>query len=87
MILPLCPACLSVIGGACGGPDAEYRPALPGEACGAADHDDLLRCALTCPCGECAADPASWECVEQGGPAVAGALYAMQALGIPRDAT
>ena len=38
--LPLCPDCYGAIGGACGGPDVPYRPALPGEACGAADHDD-----------------------------------------------
>ena len=35
--IPLCPACIGAIGGACGGPDAPYRPALKGEACGAAD--------------------------------------------------
>lgn len=36
-ILALCPACIGSIGGAHGGPDAPYRPALEGEPCGAAD--------------------------------------------------
>ena len=35
--IPLCPECIGAIGGACGGPDAPYRPALKGEACGSAD--------------------------------------------------
>ena len=39
-VIPLCPECIGVIGGAYGGPDAEYRPCEAGEACGAADHDD-----------------------------------------------
>lgn len=37
--LPLCPACLGVIGGACGGPDVAFRAARVGEPCGAADHE------------------------------------------------
>jgi len=35
--LPLCAGCAAAIGGACAGPDAEWRPALPGESCGAED--------------------------------------------------
>jgi len=35
--LLLCPSCLDCIGGACSGPDADYRPAIDGEPCGAAD--------------------------------------------------
>lgn len=38
-ILPLCSSCASSIGGACGGPDCEWRPAAAGEPCGAADCD------------------------------------------------
>lgn len=38
-LLPLCPSCIAKIGGACAGPDQEYRAAFPGEACGAADHE------------------------------------------------
>jgi hypothetical protein len=40
--LPLCPDCVDGIGGACAGPDAEWRPALPGESCGAADCSHRL---------------------------------------------
>ncbi len=36
-LLPLCGPCIGSIGGAHGGPDAPYRPALEGEPCGAAD--------------------------------------------------
>lgn len=36
--LPLCPACCAAIGGAWGGPDAPWRPALPAERCAAQDH-------------------------------------------------
>ena len=44
---PLCADCVDGIGGACAGPDAEWRPALPGESCGAAD------CGAECDaCGE-----------------------------------
>ena len=32
---PLCSACADSIGGACAGPDAPWRPATEGEACGA----------------------------------------------------
>ena len=33
--LVLCSECVSVIGGACGGPDCEWRPTEDGEDCGA----------------------------------------------------
>ena len=60
-LLGLCPACIGSIGGAHGGPDAPYRPALAGEPCGAADcqgADDGERphagdCASRRPFGEC----------------------------------
>ena len=32
---PLCSECADTIGGACAGPDAPWRPAAEGEACGA----------------------------------------------------
>lgn len=35
---PVCDACAELIGGACAGPDAEWRHAEAGEPCGAADH-------------------------------------------------
>ena len=35
--LVLCSECVSVIGGACGGPDCEWRPTEDGEDCGAYD--------------------------------------------------
>ena len=35
--IALCPECVDTIGGACSGPDAEWRPAKEGEPCGAAD--------------------------------------------------
>ncbi len=37
-MLALCPDCRARIGGACAGPDMDWRPALAGEPCGAADH-------------------------------------------------
>tara|TARA_R110002110_G_scaffold38133_3_gene124944 strand:- start:472 stop:1044 length:573 start_codon:yes stop_codon:yes gene_type:complete len=40
--LPLCADCVDGIGGACAGPDADWRPALPGESCGAADCRDAV---------------------------------------------
>jgi hypothetical protein len=36
--LPLCTACAGAIGGAGGGPDRAWRPAVLGETCGARDH-------------------------------------------------
>ena len=36
-VLPLCEDCVDNIGGAGAGPDAIWRPAAEGEACGAAD--------------------------------------------------
>ena len=41
VIMPVCSDCAGFIGGACSGPDAEWRLAWPGEACQAADHDEL----------------------------------------------
>jgi len=35
--LPLCPACVATIGGACAGPDVPWRAARAHEPCGAAD--------------------------------------------------
>ena len=40
--LPLCMSCADAIGGAFGGPDAPYRDALQGEACGAADCPERM---------------------------------------------
>jgi len=39
-LLVLCQDCASLIGGACAGPDMEWRVAHPGERCGADDCDD-----------------------------------------------
>ena len=35
--IPLCADCADAVGGACAGPDCDWRPAVPGESCGAAD--------------------------------------------------
>lgn len=40
--IPLCMSCADAIGGAFGGPDAPYRDALQGEACGAADCPERM---------------------------------------------
>ena len=39
--LPLCADCVALIGGACAGPDMDWRPARAGEPCGASDCDGL----------------------------------------------
>lgn len=41
-VVPLCADCADAIGGACAGPDCDWRPAVPGESCGAADCRDAV---------------------------------------------
>lgn len=48
-VIPLCAVCAGYIGGAFGGPDCEWRPALAGEACGAADHEIETWTCADCP--------------------------------------
>ena len=63
---PLCSACADTIGGACAGPDAPWRPATEGEACGAdnccmlPDPDDIVTSTLArFPVGSAVSIP--WE--------------------------
>ena len=61
--LPLCADCVALIGGACAGPDMDWRPARVGEPGGASDCEGP-RCGHSA-CSQHFIDTGSTECLHE----------------------